>query len=164
MVKFELKSLRVLLVVFLLASCSATKKVFQKEVDPSRPKKIGSLLFYTGVKNPFFSKREGDLLKITYKIKVKNLAKKKKKLNLAYSSLLVNGKKVPTTCFNYQRKQKLILTQKKYQTIFCEFRLNRKVATSQKEQSKDKVKVLLSVDGLESIRFQYKVLLESRFL
>ena len=155
--------IKFVLMLTLLVSCS-TPKILQKDPDPSLPRKIGNLVFYTGTKNPFKSERNNDELSITYKIRVKNLSKRERKLDLSYSTVFVNKEKQQAGCYNYKRNTKIIVTKKKGVTIFCQFKVKRSAPSKKEDIKKDKVKVLLSIDGLESIRFSYHVKLESDFL
>lgn len=156
-------SLPFLLMLTFLVSCS-TSKILQKDPDPSLPRKIGNLIFYTGTKNPFKAKRDNDVLNITYKIRVKNVSSKERKLNLSYSSVFVNNEKQQAGCYDYKRNTDILVTKKKGATIFCQFKMKREAPKNKEDIKLDLVKVLLSVDGLESIRFSYKVKLESDFL
>lgn len=153
-----------LLLLITLVSCSTAKKLVTSEPDPSKPRKIGSLVFYTGTKNPFLTKRNKNSLDITYKIRVQNLSREEKKLDLSYSSLFVDDNKIATECFDYKRNQLLKILKGKTTTIFCLFKLTKPEPVSKEGVKKSKVKVLLSVDGLESYRFSYNVKLESDFL
>lgn len=155
-------TLLTLLLIFLV-SCS-TPKILQKAPDPSKPRKIGNLVFYTGTKNPFKVTRNKEVLNATYKIRVKNLSTKPRDLDLSYSSVYVNKKKIEAKCYDYKRNPKVTVVKKKSTTIFCQFKLDRPTPKTKDDIKKDHVKVLLSIDGLESIRFHYDIKLESDFL